>query len=83
MTTKARRAAHEYLNDAAFMRKFHGWGAIIWLIASFPICIFLATWVPIIVFMSAYAIVTGHWSSWQAARVEEKQDIADGSVGSE
>jgi predicted negative regulator of RcsB-dependent stress response len=30
-----------------------------------------------LVFISVYAVVTGHWSSWQAARVEEKQDEAE------
>jgi len=27
-----------------------------------------------VTFLSLYAIVTGHWSSWQASRVEVKQE---------
>jgi hypothetical protein len=26
--------------------------------------------------LSVYAVVTGHWSSWQASRVEVRQDEA-------
>lgn len=61
-------------NDPVFMRKVNGWAAIIWFVAAFPICIFLSTSVPFLVFISVYAVVTGHWSSWQAARVEVRQE---------
>ncbi len=60
--------------DPIVQRKLHGWLTIIWLIAAFPICIWLKDSVPFLVFVSVYAVVTGHWSSWQAARVEVKQD---------
>lgn len=61
-------------NDPIFMRKFHGWATVIWFAASIPICIFLASSVPFLVFISVYAVVTGHLSSWQAARVEVNQE---------
>lgn len=60
--------------DPVFMRKVNGWLAVIWLIAAVPICIFLSSSVPFLVFVSVYAVVTGHWSSWQAARVEVRQE---------
>jgi preprotein translocase subunit SecG len=56
------------------MQKINGWLAIIWLIAAIPICLFLANSVPFLVFVSVYAVVTGHWSAWQAARTEVKQE---------
>jgi hypothetical protein len=56
------------------MRKLNGWLAVIWLAASLPICIFLASSVPFLVFVSVYAVVTGHWSTWQSARVEVRQE---------
>jgi hypothetical protein len=56
------------------MKKLNGWLAVIWFVAAFPICIWLSESVPFLVFISVYAVVTGHWSTWQAARVEEKQD---------
>ena len=55
------------------MQGFHGWSTIAWLIASVPIMIFFPTSV-IPVFISVYAVVTGHWASWQASRIEAKQE---------
>jgi hypothetical protein len=62
-----------FQNDPVFMRKLNGWLAVIWLAASIPICLFLSTSVPFLVFVSVYAIVTGHWSTWQGSRIEVKQ----------
>jgi type VI protein secretion system component VasK len=56
------------------MVKLHLWLTIFWFIVAFPICIFLAESIPFLVFISVYAVVTGHWASWQAARVERKQE---------
>lgn len=64
----------KFQNDPVFMRKLNGWLAVIWLAASLPICIFLASSVPFLVFVSVYAVVTGHWSTWQASRVEVRQE---------
>jgi hypothetical protein len=60
--------------DPVVMRKLHGWLTIIWFVLAFPIMYFLAESVAFLVFVSVYAVVTGHWSSWQASRVEVKQD---------
>jgi hypothetical protein len=62
------------MDNPTMMRKVNGWLTIIWFIAAFPICIFLANSVPFLVFVSVYAVVTGHWAAWQAARTEEKQE---------
>ena len=63
--------------DPIFMRKFNGWATIIWFTAALPICLFLSNSVPFLVFISVYAVVTGHLSSWQAARVEVNQQEED------
>jgi hypothetical protein len=55
------------------MQSFHKWATIVWFIAAIPICILLASSIPFLVFISVYAVVTGHWSAWQASRVEVKQ----------
>jgi hypothetical protein len=55
-------------------RKINGWLTVLWFIAAFPICIFLANSVPFLVFISVYAVVTGHLSTWQASRVEVRQE---------
>lgn len=58
------------LHDPRVLAKFHGIATIVWFFAAFPVCIFLSSSLPFIVFISVYAVVTGHWSSWQAARAE-------------
>lgn len=67
----------KFQNDPVYMRKINGWLAVIWLAASLPICIWLASSVPFLVFVSVYAVVTGHWSTWQSARVEVRQEQED------
>jgi hypothetical protein len=60
--------------DPVFMRRVNGWLTIFWLVM---IPISLATgWVKSVVYISAlslWALVSGHWSAWQAARVEVAQ----------
>lgn len=55
-------------------RQINGWLTMLWFIAALPICIFLANSVPFLVFISVYAVVTGHLATWQAARVEVRQE---------
>jgi hypothetical protein len=69
-----------YQGDPKSMRALHGWLTVMWFVAAIPICIYLNDSVPFLVFISVYAVVTGHWSSWQAARVEEKQDEAADTI---
>lgn len=74
MNHKAFRVFCEWFMSSEGMRKIHGWATVLWFAAAFPTCIYLKDSVPFLVFVSVYAVVTGHWSSWQAARVETKQD---------
>ena len=67
--------------DPVMMRKANGWLTILWFIAALPICLYLSNSVPFLVFVSVYAVVTGHLSTWQAARVEVRQEAQD--VGAE
>ncbi len=60
--------------NPVFMRRVNGWLTFVWLIAAAPICIWLNDSVPFLVFISVYAVVTGHWSAYQAARVEVNQE---------
>jgi capsule polysaccharide export protein KpsE/RkpR len=60
--------------DPKFMRKLNGWLVIFW-IAMIPISIIFGL-LSSVVFVSAlslWALVSGHWSAWQAARVEVAQ----------
>jgi hypothetical protein len=73
--------------DPVFMRRVNGWLAVFW-VAMIPISLYTG-WVKSVVYVSAlslWALVSGHWSAWQAARVEvaqqaderarEKEDLA-------
>ena len=61
--------------DPVFMRRVNGWLAIFWL-AMIPTSFFFG-WLSSVTYVSAlslWALVSGHWSSWQAARVEVAQE---------
>ena len=60
--------------DPVFMRKLNGWLTMFWL-AMIPVSL-VTGWVKSVVYVSAlslWALVSGHWSAWQAARVEAAQ----------
>ena len=79
--------------DPVFMRRVNGWLAIFWIV-MIPISMWRG-WLTSVVYVSAlslWALVSGHWSAWQAARVEVRQQsvlarshavylIMSGSVG--
>jgi hypothetical protein len=61
--------------DPVFMRRVNGYLTMFW-IAMIPVSI-ATGWISSITYVSAlslWALVSGHWSAWQAARVEVKQD---------
>lgn len=59
------------------LKTLHGWLTVLWLVAAIPVLLTsLKDSVPLLVFISIYANVAGHFASWQAARVEVKQDEA-------
>src|SRR6476661_6341182 len=60
--------------DPTFMRRLNGWLTIFW-VAMIPIS-YQFGWLKSVTYVSAlslWALVSGHWSTWQAARVEETQ----------
>ena len=60
--------------DPVFMRRVNGWFTVFW-IAMIPLS-FAMGWLNSVVYVSAlslWALVSGHWSAWQAARVEVAQ----------
>jgi hypothetical protein len=61
--------------DPVFMRRVNGWLTMFWLV-MIPIS-YETHWLNSVVYVSAlslWALVAGHWSSWQAARVEVAQE---------
>jgi hypothetical protein len=72
--TIARNIWSSVQGDAVFMRRLNGWLTLFW-IAMIPVSI-ATGWVRSITYVSAlsiWALVSGHWSTWQAARVEVTQ----------
>lgn len=62
--------------DPIFMRRVNGWLTIFWLL-MIPVSI-LTHWIGSVTYVAAlslWALVSGHWSAWQAARVEVNQEI--------
>lgn len=54
------------------MKRLHAVLAVAWLLFAAP-CILIPAWrgsVPLLVFISIYANVAGHFSAWQSVRAE-------------
>ena len=69
--------------DPVFMRRVNGWLTIFW-IAMIPVSI-ATHWINSVTYVAAlslWALVSGHWSAWQAARVEVKQDEEEAKANS-
>jgi hypothetical protein len=66
-----------------FLRAFHGWMTLTWgLLIPITVLTGLKGSIIWIALMSVWANFVGHFSSWQAARVEVKQDDqVDDAVG--
>lgn len=64
--------------DPTLMRRVNGWLTVFW-VAMIPVSM-IAGWLSSVVYVSAlslWALVSGHWSAWQAARVEVRQEQDD------
>lgn len=66
---------HALFGRPELLRAFHGWMTLAWGLLI-PITVFTGLkgsiiWIAL---MSVWANFVGHFSSWQAARVEVKQD---------
>ena len=72
---------HDWCASAVTQRRVHGWATIGWLVLAVPAVVWWRNSLPFLVFVSVYANVAGHWSSWQASRVEVKQEEAEVANG--
>jgi hypothetical protein len=73
--TVARSLSALVQGDPRFMRAVNGWFTMFW-IAMIPVSLAFG-WLNSIVYVSAlslWALVSGHWAAWQAARVEVAQE---------
>jgi hypothetical protein len=61
--------------DPVFMRRVNGWFTVFWLV-MIPVSL-ITGWISSVTYVAAlslWALVSGHWSAWQAARVEVRQE---------
>lgn len=61
--------------DPVFMRRLNGWLTIVWMV-MIPVSI-ITGWIHSVTYvavLSLWALVSGHWSAWAAARVEVRQE---------
>ncbi len=61
--------------DPRFMRRVNGWLTIFWVV-MIPVSM-VTHWISSVTYVAAlslWALVSGHWSAWQAARVEVAQE---------
>lgn len=79
-----RKAYHKILRlfeDPLFSRRFNGWAAVFFAILIIPSLIL--GWLEVVAFVSVlsiWALVAAHWSTWQAAKVEQKEDLTNSST---
>ena len=60
--------------DPVFMRRVNGWLTIFWiLMIPFSVMMGLLSSVAYVSTLSLWDLVSGHWSAWQADRVEVEQ----------
>lgn len=70
--------------DPVFMRRVNGWMTVFWIV-MIPVSL-VTHWVTSVVYVSAlslWALVSGHWSAWQAARVEVNQQAEEAKRAAE
>jgi hypothetical protein len=82
--TAARRLWRVIHSDPVFMRRVNGWLTVFW-VAMIPVSYELG-WLKSVVYVSAlslWALVAGHWSTWQSARVEVEQQQQAGERDAE
>jgi hypothetical protein len=61
--------------DPVFMRRVNGWLTVFWIV-MIPVSL-ITGWISSVTYVAAlslWALVSGHWSAWQAARVEVRQE---------
>jgi len=70
----ARSVWESVQGDPTFMRKLNGWLTIFWVV-MIPVSLAMG-WLKSVTYVSAlslWPLVSGQWSTWQAARVEDHQ----------
>jgi hypothetical protein len=62
-------------DNPVVMRRVNGWLTVLWIV-MIPVSV-ITGWISSVTYVAAlslWALVSGHWSAWQAARVEVRQE---------
>lgn len=62
---------------ARMWRQFHAYATVVWATLVVPTLVWWRDSIPWVAFMSVYACVIGHWSSYQASRAEQNGDTCE------
>lgn len=66
------------MTRAARLRRLHGWLTVFWgLMVPVSMLSGLRNSVPYLVGLSVYALMVGHFASWQGARAETTNESTD------
>ena len=60
------------MNSPVVLGRFSGWETIFWCIATIPIVIWFNSSVPLLVFISVYAIIRTSFADWTSYRAEAR-----------
>lgn len=74
------KGVFSFFGKPRFLRGFHGWATLAWAILIVPTVTAWHSSITWVALMSVWANFVGHFSSWQAARTEVKQDEAIGEA---
>lgn len=64
----------KFLENPTFLRHFHAGAVIVWILLIIPTVLFWKEAILWLAIMSVWANIAAHWSAWQAARAETKDD---------
>lgn len=61
-----------WMDNPVALGRFSGWECLFWSVASFPIVIWFQNSIPLLVFISVYAIIRTSFSDWQGYKAEQR-----------
>jgi len=64
-----------WINSPELMTKVNGWAALFFALFMYPAQTFWKESIPVLMFLSVWALVAAHWSAYQAAHGEREQDL--------
>lgn len=67
----------KFLSNPKFLKNFHAVAVIVWILLIIPTVLFWKEAILWLAIMSVWANIAAHWSAWQGARTEVKEEEDD------